>query len=174
MKPHADCAACVVTSVDNRDDVSDESPDPSEFGEPDPEATIHMRELELETPANLPSVNTTDMADVAADGVSSPGPFALTRLSLNKTVIVKLTGAREISGRLQSYDSHCNLVLRDVTEKIDTVEEDEDGNEYIKTVKKQLERLYVRGESVVLIAPDAPKVPSTKDERLNLDLERHS
>lgn len=81
-------------------------------------------------------------------------PLDLVRLSLNEVVFVKLRGDRELQGRLHAYDSHCNLVLGEVEETIYTVdEEDEGGNGEVRTVKKQSEMLFVRGDSVVLISP---------------------
>jgi hypothetical protein len=53
----------------------------------------------------------------------------------------------------QAYDSHCNLVLGEVTETVYIIEEDEDEQDHVRTVKKQSEMLFVRGDSVVLIAP---------------------
>jgi U6 snRNA-associated Sm-like protein LSm3 len=64
---------------------------------------------------------------------------------------------------LQAYDSHCNLVLGDVEETIYTIEEGDDGEETVKvrskayswwsytnvsfkTIRKQSEMLFVRGE----------------------------
>jgi U6 snRNA-associated Sm-like protein LSm3 len=50
---------------------------------------------------------------------------------------------------VQAYDSHCNLVLGDVEETIYTAEEDEDDEDkepVVKTVKKQSEMLFVRGQ----------------------------
>ncbi|MCJ1268247.1 U4/U6-U5 snRNP complex subunit lsm3 [Lobaria immixta] len=96
------------------------------------------------------------MAD-AGDGDSTPvsEPLDLVRLSLDEIVFVKLRGDRELKGRLHAYDSHCNLVLGDVEETIYIVEDDED-EEIVKTIKKQSEMLFVRGDSVVLISPQAP------------------
>lgn len=88
-------------------------------------------------------------------------PLDLVRLSLNETVFVKLRGDRELQGRLhvsaygdvmrnwtlmvgQAYDNHCNLVLGDVTETIYMVDEEDDEN--VRSVKKQSEMLFVRGE----------------------------
>ncbi|KAF2670203.1 like-Sm ribonucleoprotein [Microthyrium microscopicum] len=93
------------------------------------------------------------MADSAND--SSNEPFDLVRLCLDEIVFIKLRGDREITGRLHAYDSHCNLVLGEVTETVYVVEEDEDENEHVRTVKKQSEMLFVRGDSVVLISPHA-------------------
>jgi len=96
------------------------------------------------------------MADSTADGSSANEPFDLVRLCLDEVVFVKLRGDRELQGRLHAYDSHCNLVLGEVTETIYTVEEDEDENETVRVIKKQSEMLFVRGDSVVLISPNPP------------------
>ncbi|CAF9904243.1 MAG: U4/U6-U5 snRNP complex subunit lsm3 [Heterodermia speciosa] len=98
------------------------------------------------------------MAD-AGDGDAAPvsEPLELVRLSLDEVVFVKLRGDRELKGRLHAYDSHCNLVLGDVEETIYVVEEDDEDDEAVKTIKKQSEMLFVRvGDSVVLISPQAP------------------
>ncbi|MCJ1283979.1 U4/U6-U5 snRNP complex subunit lsm3 [Xylographa opegraphella] len=96
------------------------------------------------------------MAD-AGDGDSAPvsEPLDLVRLSLDETVFVKLRGERELKGRLHAYDSHCNLVLGEVEETVYVIEEDEDEQEIVRTIKKQSEMLFVRGDSVVLISPQA-------------------
>lgn len=97
------------------------------------------------------------MSDTVDDGATSVSePLDLVRLSLDEIVFVKLRGDRELKGRLHAYDSHCNLVLGDVEETIYTIEENEDGEETVKTQKKQSEMLFVRGDSVVLISPQAP------------------
>ncbi|OCL14714.1 Sm-like ribonucleo protein [Glonium stellatum] len=95
-----------------------------------------------------------DVDDGAATSVSEP--LDLVRLCLDEVVFVKLRGDRELKGRLHAYDSHCNLVLGDVEETIYVVEEDEEEEEIVRTVKKQSEMLFVRGDSVVLISPQAP------------------
>ncbi|MCJ1445007.1 MAG: U4/U6-U5 snRNP complex subunit lsm3 [Stictis urceolatum] len=97
------------------------------------------------------------MAD-AGDGDAGPvsEPLDLVRLSLDEVVFVKLRGDRELKGRLHAYDSHCNLILGEVEETIYVVDEDEDEQEDVKTIKKQSEMLFVRGDSVVLISPQAP------------------
>ncbi|KAL4920452.1 hypothetical protein BDW62DRAFT_176481 [Aspergillus aurantiobrunneus] len=96
------------------------------------------------------------MADTEGAGPSSVSePLDLVRLSLDEVVFVKLRGDRELKGRLHAYDSHCNLVLGEVEETIYVVEEDENEQENIRTIKKQEEMLFVRGDSVVLISPQA-------------------
>ncbi|KAK9372269.1 uncharacterized protein V1513DRAFT_452893 [Lipomyces chichibuensis] len=93
------------------------------------------------------------MADTGADQLDDTivsEPLDLVRLSLNERVFVKLKGDREIRGRLHAYDSHCNLVLSDVEETV-YVMDDEEAD--LKTIKKQSEMLFVRGDAVVLISP---------------------
>ncbi|KAK2744372.1 U4/U6-U5 snRNP complex subunit lsm3 [Myotisia sp. PD_48] len=89
-------------------------------------------------------------------GSSFSEPLDLVRLSLDEVVFVKLRGDRELKGRLHAYDSHCNIILGEVEETIYIVEEDESGEEIVKTIKKQEEMLFVRGDSVVLISPQSP------------------
>ncbi|KAK5118923.1 U4/U6-U5 snRNP complex subunit lsm3 [Meristemomyces frigidus] len=91
-----------------------------------------------------------EVEDTGANPVNEP--LDLVRLSLNELVFVKLRGDRELQGRLHAYDSHCNLVLGEVTETIYMVD-DEDESENVRTVKKQSEMLFLRGDSVVLISP---------------------
>lgn len=73
-------------------------------------------------------------------------PLDLIRYQLDEMVLVKLRGAREMRGKLQGYDSHCNMVLSDAQETIygDTEEH---------TVVKKTEMVFVRGDSVILISP---------------------
>ncbi|PSN65831.1 like-Sm ribonucleo protein [Corynespora cassiicola Philippines] len=80
-------------------------------------------------------------------------PLDLVRLCVDELVVVKLRGDRELKGRLHAYDSHCNLVLGDVEETIWVAEEEDDEQPHVRPVKKQSEMLFVRGDSVVLIAP---------------------
>ncbi|KAL2357409.1 U6 snRNA-associated Sm-like protein LSm3 [Cryomyces antarcticus] len=95
-----------------------------------------------------------DPEDTTATSVNEP--LDLVRLSLDEVVFVKLRGDRELKGRLHAYDSHCNLVLGHVEETIYFLDDDDPDEENIKTMKKQSEMLFVRGDSVVLISPQAP------------------
>ncbi|PYI28425.1 P-loop containing nucleoside triphosphate hydrolase protein [Aspergillus indologenus CBS 114.80] len=98
------------------------------------------------------------MADTEDAGTSSVSePLDLVRLSLDEIVFVKLRGDRELKGRLHAYDSHCNLVLGDVEETIYVVEEDENEQETIRTIKKQEEMLFY------IMPPTGPKL--TLEER---------
>ena len=54
----------------------------------------------------------------------------------------------------QAYDQHLNMVLGDVEETVTTTTVDDDTfEEVIKTSKRQIEMLFVRGDGVILISP---------------------
>lgn len=74
-------------------------------------------------------------------------PLDLIRYQLDEMVMVKLRGARVMKGKLQGYDSHCNMVLSDAQEYIYEID---NPNEPI--IKKS-EMVFVRGDSVILISP---------------------
>ena len=64
----------------------------------------------------------------------------------------QLTGL--VHACLQAYDQHLNMVLGDVEEVVTTVEVDEATyEEIIKTSKRQIDMLFVRGDGVILISP---------------------
>ena len=91
---------------------------------------------------------------MADDDITVKEPLDLIRLSLDERVYVKLRGEREIRGKLHAYDQHLNMVLGEVEEVVTSVEMDEETEEeIIKTSKRQIEMLFVRGDSVILISP---------------------
>ncbi|CCC72174.1 hypothetical protein NCAS_0J01950 [Naumovozyma castellii] len=73
-------------------------------------------------------------------------PLDLLKLNLDEKVYVKLRGARSLTGTLQAFDSHCNIVLSDAVE---TIYELEDGD--LKSTERQSEMIFVRGDTVTLI-----------------------
>jgi len=89
-----------------------------------------------------PPSSNTKMADNSTDASE---PLDLVRLCLDEVVFVKLRGDRELLGRLhvrshltntwirfaygvKAYDSHCNIVLGDVTETVYIVDDEDDEN----------------------------------------------
>ncbi|ORY90924.1 putative LSM3-U6 snRNA-associated Sm-like protein [Leucosporidium creatinivorum] len=83
-------------------------------------------------------------------------PFDLIKVSLSERVFVKLRGDRELRGILHAYDGHMNMVLSEVEETIYVVDVDEQtGESVVRTVKRNCDMLFVRGDGVVLVAPPA-------------------
>ena len=59
-----------------------------------------------------------------------------------------------LHARTQAYDQHLNMILGDVEETVTTVEMDEETyEEIIRTSKRQIDMLFVRGDGVILISP---------------------
>ncbi|MCX9014673.1 MAG: LSm family protein [Candidatus Methanoperedens sp.] len=67
-------------------------------------------------------------------------PLDILNNTLNKSVLVRLKGAREFRGELQGYDMHMNLVLANAEE----IKENE---------TRTLGTVVVRGDNIVFISP---------------------
>ncbi|PXF41510.1 U6 snRNA-associated Sm-like protein LSm3 [Gracilariopsis chorda] len=81
-------------------------------------------------------------------------PLDLVRLSLDETIRVKMRGDRELRGKLHAFDQHLNMILGDVEETITTTDVDpETFEELLKTSKRHIPMLFVRGDCVILISP---------------------
>lgn len=81
-------------------------------------------------------------------------PLDLIRLSIDERIFVKCKGDRELRGKLHAFDQHLNMVLGDVEESVVTREVDEETEEeIIKTSKRNIEMVFVRGDIVVLVSP---------------------
>ena len=80
-------------------------------------------------------------------------PIDFIRFALNEHVLVKMRTDRTLTGILQSFDQHLNMVMSDVVETINTTEVDLDsGEEIVKTVTREIPLLFIRGDSVVLVS----------------------
>ncbi len=67
-------------------------------------------------------------------------PLDILNNALNKSVLIRLKGAREFRGELQGYDMHMNLVLAN-------------AEEIKETESKKLGTVVVRGDNIVFISP---------------------
>lgn len=85
-------------------------------------------------------------------------PLDLIKLSIDERIYVKLRGDRELRGVLHAYDQHLNMILGHVEETVTTVEiDDETYEEIVKTNKRTIPYLFVRGDGVILISPPLRK-----------------
>jgi U6 snRNA-associated Sm-like protein LSm3 len=86
--------------------------------------------------------------------MSIESPLDLIRLSIDERIFVKCRGDRELRGKLHAFDQHLNLVLGDVEESVTTREIDEETEEeLVRTSKRSIEMLFVRGDAVILVSP---------------------
>ncbi|KAH0878121.1 hypothetical protein HID58_065515 [Brassica napus] len=59
-----------------------------------------------------------------------------------------------IEERINAFDQHLNMILGDVEEVITTVEIDnETYEEIVRTLKRKVLFLFVRGDGVILVSP---------------------
>ncbi|MFX0013515.1 MAG: LSM domain-containing protein [Promethearchaeota archaeon] len=75
-------------------------------------------------------------------------PLDVLTAALNKKVILKVRGHREIRGILRSYDPHLNLYLEDAEMIYPSQEEDDQ-----ESVTETLGNIILRGDNVILISP---------------------
>nr|WJH19439.1 U6 snRNA-associated Sm-like protein LSm3 [Euglena gracilis] len=81
-------------------------------------------------------------------------PLDLIRLSLDERIFVKLRQDRELRGVLHAYDQHLNLVLGNVEEtQILTTVDERTYEEKTQVKTRNIEMLFVRGDSVILVSP---------------------
>ncbi|MEW5296837.1 MAG: hypothetical protein WDW38_003830 [Sanguina aurantia] len=91
---------------------------------------------------------------MAEEDATVKEPLDLIRLSLDERIYVKLRGDRELRGRLHAYDQHLNMILGEVEETVTSTEIDEETyEEIIKTQRRAIPYLFVRGDGVILISP---------------------
>lgn len=112
-------------------------------------------------------------------GTAVEQPLDLVRLALDETIRVKMRGDRELRGKLhvsssarirfnavptqttvsntcsrQAFDQHLNMILGDVEETVTSSEVDQETyEEIIKTSRRNIPMLFVRGDCVILISP---------------------
>lgn len=61
---------------------------------------------------------------------------------------------RELRGRLHAYDQHLNMILGEVEETVTLMDVDnETMEEIVKSQKRSIPFLFVRGDGVILISP---------------------
>jgi small nuclear ribonucleoprotein len=62
--------------------------------------------------------------------------------SLNKDILLKLTGKRTIKGKLKSFDQYMNLTLDNASEVFE------------ENKIQELGEIFIKGENIVIIATD--------------------
>lgn len=68
-------------------------------------------------------------------------PLDILNSTLSSSVLVKIRGNRELRGKLESYDVHMNLVLKETEERVP------EGQ------PRKLGTVVVRGDNIVFISP---------------------
>lgn len=80
-------------------------------------------------------------------------PLNMIRQSLDKQIYIKLRHDREITGKLNAFDQHLNMILENAEETHTLVELDEETYEQVyKQNKRTMAMVFIRGDGVVLLS----------------------
>lgn len=80
-------------------------------------------------------------------------PFDMIKFSLNRQVYIKLRNDREITGKLNAFDQHLNLILENAEETHTSMELDEETYEQVyKQNKRTIPVVFIRGDGVILLS----------------------
>lgn len=75
------------------------------------------------------------------------------RSSLNKQIYIKLRNDRELTGKLNAYDQHLNMILENAEETHTSMELDEETYEQVyKQNKRNMPMVFIRGDGVILLS----------------------
>lgn len=80
-------------------------------------------------------------------------PLDIIKHSLNQKIYIKLRNDRELTGKLNAYDQHLNMILEDVEETHTSVEVDEETYEQVYNQnKRKMPMVFIRGDGVILLS----------------------
>lgn len=80
-------------------------------------------------------------------------PLDMIKLSLNRQIYIKLRNDRELTGKLNAYDQHLNMILENAQETHTSVELDEETYEQVyKQNKRTMPMVFIRGDGVILLS----------------------
>lgn len=80
-------------------------------------------------------------------------PLDMIKDSLNKQIYIKLRNDRELTGKLNAFDQHLNMILEGAEETHTSVELDEETYEQVyKQNKRSMPMVFIRGDGVILLS----------------------
>ena len=69
-------------------------------------------------------------------------PFDALNKAKDKRVIVESKSGKQYIGKLKAFDTHINLVLEEVEERLDG------------EIKRKLNTIFIRGDTITIISPE--------------------
>lgn len=80
-------------------------------------------------------------------------PFEMVKINLNKQIYIKLRNDRELTGKLNAFDQHLNMILENAEETFTSMELDEETYEQVyKQTKRTMPMVFIRGDGVILLS----------------------
>lgn len=90
---------------------------------------------------------------MANANASSIEPLDMIKDYLNKQIYIKLRNDRELTGQLNAFDQHLNMILGNAEETHTSVELDEETYEQVyKQNKRSMPMVFIRGDGVILLS----------------------
>nr|BAS01788.1 mRNA splicing factor [Amorphochlora amoebiformis] len=97
------------------------------------------------------------MTDLGNGEATQIGPYVFIKsiIKSNSKIIIETTNNRKYHGYLRIFDRYCNLIIEDVTEM--WIEKKNTGSDNstslsLVSLEKYYPRLFIRGDSVILIS----------------------
>lgn len=80
-------------------------------------------------------------------------PLDMVKINLNKQIYIKLRNDRELTGKLNAFDQHLNMILENAEETFTSMELDEETYEQVyKQTKRTMPMVFIRGDGVILLS----------------------
>lgn len=80
-------------------------------------------------------------------------PLDMVKINLNKQIYIKLRNDRELTGKLNAFDQHLNMILENAEETLTSMELDEETYEQVyKQTKRTMPMVFIRGDGVILLS----------------------
>lgn len=92
-------------------------------------------------------------AAATESGLNKEEPLDMIKTSLNRQIYIKLRNDRELTGKLNAFDQHLNMILENAEETHTSVELDEETYEQVyKQNKRTMPMVFIRGDGVILLS----------------------
>lgn len=83
----------------------------------------------------------------------SEEPLDMVKINLNKQIYIKLRNDRELTGKLNAFDQHLNMIIENAEETQTSMELDEETYEQVyKQTKRTMPMVFIRGDGVILLS----------------------
>lgn len=94
-----------------------------------------------------------DPSQINPAGGDFEEPLDLVKMNLNKQIYIKLRNDRELTGKLNAFDQHLNMILENAEETLTSMELDEETYEQVyKQTKRTMPMVFIRGDGVILLS----------------------
>lgn len=96
---------------------------------------------------------TTKAPETALSNQHIDEPLDMIKISLGEQIYIKMRNDRELTGKLNAFDQHLNMILENAEETHTSMELDEETYEQVyKQNKRTMPMVFIRGDGVILLS----------------------